>query len=108
MKQLYLMIRHNLTTRQALVLHLLSARGLTCGQMSTQSRERPSTMMNAADTLAERNLVRRSKEKNHFFVYRLTESGMNLAKLLIESELPETTTATAPADGPLIPGIFKS
>ena len=106
MKTLYLMLRHNLTVRQTLVMQLLTSRGLTAGEMAEQSRQRPSTMMNAADTLSERNLVRRTKEKHHFFVYRLTESGMILAKLLLDAELPETTPAGACTDGPLIPGIF--
>lgn len=106
MKALHIMLKHNLTVRQTLVIHLLSVRGLTASEMAEQSRQRASTMMNAADMLAERLLVKRSKERYCRFVYRLTESGMQLAKLLLDAEMPAVPVAQPNTDL-IIPGIFS-
>lgn len=103
----YIQIRHKLTPRQTVVLAILSTRGHCAAELGSVSKQNASTMMNAAESLLERKLVRRSKETNHFFVYRLTEEGMNLAKMIFECDLPAAPVAT-PSDGPLIPGIFKS
>lgn len=103
----YLQINHKITPRQTVVLAILSERGHCASELAERSRQNAATMQNAAEALLERKLVKRTKEKNYFFVYRLTEEGMNLARKLFECDLP-APPRSEPTDGPLIPGIFKS
>lgn len=104
----YLQIIHKLTPRQTIVLAILSTRGHCASELGEVSKQKAATMQNAAEALLERKLVKRTKEKNYFFVYRLTEEGMNIAKKILECDLPSTPVANPSTDGPLIPGIFQS
>ena len=89
----------DVTRNQARVLMSLSTRGKTIPELA---EENPDLPPDCAPRMLKNGLLKRTKQ-GRSFLYRLTEDGFNVARLIFEAETETETTSTP--DSPELPNL---